>query len=289
MQSNLFTNVLLPLALGIVMLGMGMSLVPEDFRRITRDPKAVAVGTACQIMLLPLLGALITTVVPMRPDLAVGLMVLAICPGGPSSNLVTYLARGDVALSVTLTALSSLITVFTIPLLTNLALQHFLGESTAIALPIGRTMLQIVLITLVPTAIGMAIRTYVPQTAKRLERQVSKLAAGLLALIIMLLLAKEGGKLPGFLLQVGVAALLLNLLALLAGFVTAKAFRLPLAQQLCIAIEVGLQNGTLAIAITAGLLNNAQMAIPAAVYSLMMYLTGFGAILVGRRVTQRPA
>jgi hypothetical protein len=107
MQSNLFTNVLLPLALGIVMLGMGMSLVPEDFRRITRDPKAVAVGTACQIILLPLLGALITTVVPMRPELAVGLMVLAICPGGPSSNLVTYLARGDVALSVTLTALSS--------------------------------------------------------------------------------------------------------------------------------------------------------------------------------------
>lgn len=289
MQSNLFTNVLLPLALGIVMLGMGMSLVPEDFRRITRDPKAVAVGTACQIILLPLLGALITTVVPMRPELAVGLMVLAICPGGPSSNLVTYLARGDVALSVTLTALSSLITVFTIPLLTNLALQHFLGESTAIALPIGRTMLQIVLITLVPTAIGMAIRTYVPQTAKRLERQVSKLAAGLLALIIMLLLAKEGGKLPGFLFQVGAAALLLNLLALLAGFATAKAFRLPLAQQLCIAIEVGLQNGTLAIAITSGLLNNAQMAIPAAVYSLMMYLTGFGAILVGRSVTQRTA
>jgi BASS family bile acid:Na+ symporter len=289
MQSNLFTNVLLPLALGIVMLGMGMSLVPEDFQRITRDPKAVAVGTACQIILLPLLGALITTVVPMRPELAVGLMVLAICPGGPSSNLVTYLARGDVALSVTLTALSSLITVFTIPLLTNLALQHFLGESTAIALPIGRTMLQIVLITLVPTAIGMAIRTYVPQTAKRLERQVSKLAAGLLALIIMLLLAKEGGKLPGFLFQVGAAALLLNLLALLAGFATAKAFRLPLAQQLCIAIEVGLQNGTLAIAITAGLLNNAQMAIPAAVYSLMMYLTGFGAILVGRSVTQRTA
>jgi BASS family bile acid:Na+ symporter len=247
------------------------------------------VGTACQIILLPLLGALITTVVPMRPELAVGLMVLAICPGGPSSNLVTYLARGDVALSVTLTALSSLITVFTIPLLTNLALQHFLGESTAIALPIGRTMLQIVLITLVPTAIGMAIRTYVPQTAKRLERQVSKLAAGLLALIIMLLLAKEGGKLPGFLFQVGAAALLLNLLALLAGFATAKAFRLPLAQQLCIAIEVGLQNGTLAIAITAGLLNNAQMAIPAAVYSLMMYLTGFGAILVGRSVTQRTA
>ena len=289
MQSNLFTTILLPVALGIVMLGMGLSLVPEDFRRIARDPKAVAVGTACQIVLLPLLAALITTVVPMQPELAVGLMVLAICPGGPSSNLITYLARGDVALSVTLTAVSSLITVVTIPVVTNLALQHFLGKSAAITLPIGQTMLQIVLITLVPTAIGMAIRAAVPQTARRMEQKVSTLAAGLLALVIVLLLAKEGSKLPGFLLQVGVGALLLNLLALLTGFLAGKAFRLPLAQQLCIAIEVGLQNGTLAIAITAGLLNNADMAIPAAVYSLWMYFSGFGAILVGRNMTTRAA
>jgi len=104
MQSSVFTTVLLPLALAIVMLGMGLSLVPEDFRRITRYPKAVAVGTVCQIVLLPLIGALIALIVPMQPELAVGLIVLAVCPGGPSSNLVTYLAKGDVALSVTLTA-----------------------------------------------------------------------------------------------------------------------------------------------------------------------------------------
>ena len=106
MQSNLFTAVLLPLALAIVMLGMGLSLVPEDFKRITRYPKAVAVGTLSQVLLLPLIGALITLVVPMQPAIAVGLIVLAVCPGGPSSNLVTYLAKGDVALSVTLTGTS---------------------------------------------------------------------------------------------------------------------------------------------------------------------------------------
>jgi BASS family bile acid:Na+ symporter len=145
MQSNLFTAVLLPLALAIVMLGMGLSLVPEDFKRITRYPRAVSVGTVCQVLLLPLIGALITLVVPMQPAIAVGLIVLAVCPGGPSSNLVTYLAKGDVALSVTLTAVSSIITVFTIPLFTSLALQHFLGKSAAIALPIGSTMLQIFL------------------------------------------------------------------------------------------------------------------------------------------------
>jgi BASS family bile acid:Na+ symporter len=283
MQSSVFTTVLLPLALAIMMLGMGLSLVPEDFRRITRYPKAVAVGVVCQIVLLPLIGALIALVVPMQPELAVGLIVLAVCPGGPSSNLVTYLAKGDVALSVTLTAVSSIITVFTIPLFTNLALQHFLGERAAIALPIGSTMLQIFLITLLPTAIGMAIRHQSPGSARRLEKPMSRLAVGLLALIIVLLLVREGSKLPGFLVQVGIGVVLLNLLATLAGFLAGKLFQLPLAQQICIAIEVGIQNGTLAIAITAGLLNNPDMAVPAAIYSLLMYVTGFGAILYGRQ------
>ncbi|MBD1858464.1 MULTISPECIES: bile acid:sodium symporter family protein [Leptolyngbya] len=287
MQSNIFTSVLLPLALAIVMLGMGLSLVPEDFKRITRDPKAVAVGTICQLLLLPLIGVLITLVVPMQPEIAVGLIVLAVCPGGPSSNLITYLAKGDVALSVTLTALSSIATVFTIPIFTNLALQYFLGQSAAIALPIGQTMLQIFLITLLPTAIGMAIRHQFPDTARRLEKQMSRLAIGLLALIIVLLLVREGSKLPGFLVQVGIGVVLLNLLATLAGFLVGKLFRLPLAQQICIAIEVGIQNGTLAIAITAGLLNNPDMAVPAAVYSLLMYITGFGSILYGRQASSR--
>jgi len=283
MQSNLFTSFLLPLALALVMLGMGLSLVPEDFKRITREPKAVVVGTVCQVLLLPLIGTLITLAVPMQPEIAVGLLVLAVCPGGPSSNLITYLAKGDVALSVTLTAVSSIVTVFTIPLFTNLALQHFLGESAAIALPIGTTTLQIFLITLLPTAIGMTIRYQFPGTARRLEKQMSRLAAGLLALVIVLLLVKEGSKLPGFLVQVGVGVFLLNLVATLAGFLAGKVFRLPLAQQICIAIEVGIQNGTLAIAITAGLLNNPDMAVPAAIYSLLMYITGFGAILYGRQ------
>lgn len=283
MQSSFFTSVLLPLALAVVMLDMGLGLIPEDFRRITRYPKAVAVGSLCQVLLLPLIGTLIAMVVPMQPAIAVGLIVVALCPGGASSNLMTYLARGDVALSVTLTAVSSIVTVFTIPLFTNLALQHFLGESTAIVLPVGSTILQIFLITLLPVAIGMTIRYLFPNTARRLEKQMSRLAIGLLALIITLLAIKEGNKLPGFLMQAGMSVVLLNLLAMLAGWLAARLFRLPLAQQICIAIEVGIQNGTLAIAITAGLLNNADMAVPAAVYSLLMYATGLGAIALSRQ------
>lgn len=284
MQSNFLTEILLPLALSVVMLGMGLSLVPKDFQRITRDPVAVAVGTVCQVVLLPLIGLLITIFVPMQSEIAIGLIVLAVCPGGPSSNLITYLAMGDVALSVTLTAFSSLITVFTIPIFTNLALQHFLGQNAAITLPIGRTMLQIFLITLLPTAIGMLIRHQFPNTARRIEKQMSRFAAALLALIIMLLLIREGSKLPGFIGQVGIGVLLLNLFATLTGFFVGKLFRLPLNQRICIAIEVGIQNGTLAIAITAGFLNNLDMAVPAAIYSLLMCITGFGMIAYGRRM-----
>lgn len=287
MQSNLFISVLLPLALAILMLGMGLSLVPADFKRITRYPKAVAVGTVCQVLLLPLIGTLIALIVPMQPRIAVGLIVLAACSGGASSNLMTYLAKGDVALSVTLTAVSSIVTVLTIPLFTNLAFQHFLEKSAAITLPIGTIMLQIFLITLLPTAIGMAIRQQFPDTARRLEKQMSRLSVGLLTLIIVLLLIREGNKLPGFLVQVGLGIVLLNLLGMLTGFLAARLFRLPLAQQICIVIEVGVQNGTLAIAITAGLLKTPDMAVPAAVYSLLMYITGFGAILYGRQAIAR--
>jgi bile acid:Na+ symporter, BASS family len=284
MQSNIFTAVLLPLALALVMLGMGLSLIPEDFRRIFRYPKAVAVGTICQVILLPTIAFMITQVVPMQPTIAVGLIVLALCCGGPSSNLITYLAKGDVALSVSLTAVGSIITVFTIPIFTNLALKHFLGQNAAIEMPIGQTMVQIFLITLLPIAIGMTIRQRFTNIANRLEKVVSRVAAGLLALIIILLIVREGSKLPEFILQVGVGVLLLNVLSMLSGFLIGKLLQLSPSQQVCIAIEVGISNGTLALAITAGLLNNPMMAIPAAVYSLLMYITGFGTILYGRKV-----
>lgn len=284
MQSNLFTAVLLPLALSLVMLGMGLSLIPEDFWRIVRYPKAVAVGTICQILLLPIIALLITQIVPMQPTIAVGLIVLALCCGGPSSNLITYLAKGDVALSVSLTAVGSIITVFTIPIFSNLAIKHFLGQDAAINMPIAQTMVQIFLITLLPIAIGMTTRQRFPHIASRLEKMMSLIAAGLLALIILLLVVREGSKLPEFILQVGLGVLLLNVISMLAGFLISKLLQLPPSQQICIAVEVGISNGTLALAITAGLLNNPTMAVPAAVYSLLMYITGFGTILYGRKI-----
>ncbi|EKQ71040.1 putative Na+-dependent transporter [Leptolyngbyaceae cyanobacterium JSC-12] len=284
MQANLFTAVLLPTALAIIMLGMGLTLIPDDFQRIRRYPKAVVVGLVNQLILLPLIGFLITFVVPMEPAIAVGLMILAICPGGPSSNLITYFAKGDVALSITLTAFSSTITVFTIPLLTQVFLQYFMGQTSAVTLPVGQMMGQVFLITLFPVSIGMVIRYRFPGVAAKLERVISRLAIAFLVLILLAILIIEWKRLPGFFVQVGVSAFLLNVLATLVGFYSSKLAKLPIPQQICIAIEVGVQNGTLAIAITAGLLNNPDMAVPAAIYSVFMNLMAFAAIAYGRRL-----
>jgi BASS family bile acid:Na+ symporter len=284
MESNLLTSVLLPVALASIMLGMGLGLLPDDFRRMVSQPKAITVGLVSQMVVLPLIGVLIVGVLPMPPAIAVGLMVVALCPGGPVSNLITYLAKGDVALSVSLTALSSLLTVVTIPVLVNLALRWLMGSEAEIRLPIGSTMLQILLITLVPTAAGMALRQRWPATAQRLERQVSRLAAGLLVLIILVLLVREGDQLPEFLWKAGLGVVLLNGLGTLAGFLAGRWGGLPRPQQITVAVEVGIQNCTVAIAITAGLLRNPEMAVPAALYGLWMNVAGLAVVRLGRRI-----
>nr|WP_228039472.1 bile acid:sodium symporter family protein [Dolichospermum sp. LEGE 00240] len=284
MEASLLTKVMLPIALAIIMLGMGLSLAPEDFQRVRKYPKAVSIGLISQLIFLPIIGFVITKVVPMQPTMAMGLMIVALCPGGASSNIFTFLAQGDVALSVTLTAFSSVITVFTIPLLGNLAYQHYIGETAAITLPIGATIGQIFLMTLLPIGLGMGMGQLFPEIARRLEKLTNRLAVGLLALIILMLIIREWNSIPEFILQVGVAVVLLNVISILAGFYISKVFKLNPPQQICIAIEVGIQNGTLAIAITAGLLNNPDMAVPAAVYSLFMYVTGFIAISYGKKL-----
>ncbi|BAZ88627.1 sodium symporter [Raphidiopsis curvata NIES-932] len=285
MESNIFTSLILPIALGTMMLGMGLSLVPEDFQRVGKYLKAVGIGLISQLLVLPLIGLAIAKLVPMQPAIATGLMILALCPGGVSSNLVTFLAMGDVALSVTLTALSSLITVFTIPIFANLASQHFFGQGAVVELPIWTTIGQIFAITFLPIIIGMSIRQFVPKLSTKIEKITSISATVLLAVIILLLIIKEWSRLPNFIFQVGIGVLLLNTLSMAAGFYLSKLFNLNYKQQICISIEVGMQNGTLAIAITAGLLNNPDMAIPGAIYSLLMYLTGCMAIVYGRNLS----
>lgn len=176
MESSFLTAVFLPLALFAVMLGMGLGLTLKDFSRVLVYPKGIVVGLLAQLVMLPILGFIVASLFPLSPELAVGVMILVACPGGPTSNLVTYLARGNVALSISLTAISSLLTVFTIPLVVNLATRAFMGEATDLQLPFLATVLQIAVITIIPVAVGMALHYYLPLFAARVERGVKWLS-----------------------------------------------------------------------------------------------------------------
>ena len=273
MESNFLSAILLPLALFIIMLGMGLGLTLKDFQRIFVEPKGVIFGLMAQLIMLPLVGFLLASIFPLTPELAVGVMILSACPGGPTSNLVTYLARGNVALSITLTAISSLITVFTIPLVVNLSMQTFMGEGSGLQLPFLKTVLQIATIVLIPVGIGMVLHHYAPRFARTVEKRVKWLALFFLGLIIVGLLLKERANVLDFFLQVGWVNFTLVVLTMALGYGIATLIKLDERSATAITVEVGIQNGTLAIAIASSptFLGISTMAIPAAIYSLLMF------------------
>ncbi len=268
------STIILAASLCIIMLGMGLSLRLSDFRRIIFYPKAIFVGLTNQLILLPLIGFAIVSLLNLPPEISIGIMILAACPGGPTSNLISHLAKGDLALSVSLTALSSLITILTIPFLVNFALSHFLAQDQIIELNIPETILQIFVIVVIPVSLGMFIRKTKPNFAMRMAKPVRIGSGIVLALIIIGLVLKEKDSFLGYFQKAGVAALLLNVITMLVGYFSAKAFKLNRAESTAISIESGIQNGTLAITIAVVLLNNAEFAIAPAVYSLLMFFTG---------------
>jgi BASS family bile acid:Na+ symporter len=273
MESNVLTAIFLPLALFTIMLGMGLGLTPDDFKRILVDPKGVILGLIAQLIMLPVVGFILSGLFPLSPELAVGVIILAACPGGPTSNLMTYLAKGNVALSITLTAVSSLITVFTIPLIVNGAMQLFLGEATPLRLPFLQTVLQIAVITLIPVSMGMVLHDRLPKLAATMEKWAKWLSLFFLGLLIVRLLVKERENVGSFFLQVGWVTMTLMVVTMTMGYAIATVAKLDTRSTAAITIEVGLQNGTLAIAIASAptFLNTPTMAIPAAIYSLLMF------------------
>jgi BASS family bile acid:Na+ symporter len=282
MESSLITEVFLPLALAIIMLGMGLSLTMGDFKRIFQAPKSILIGLFAQIVVLPLIGFLFMHFWQLRPEYAVGIILLAACPGGPTSNLFAYLGRCDTALSISLTAISSIITIFTIPFIVNYALELHMGDGQYVALPVLRTILQIMVITIIPVAIGMFLKSKKESLAKKAERPV-KIASTVVIIVIILgaILKDKENVIPAFQ-ETGLPALTLNAITLLLGFGIARILGLSFRQSATISIEGGIQNGTLAIAIAASatLLNNPMIAIPPAVYSILMFVTGGIAIAI---------
>jgi len=271
------STIILAVALIIIMLGMGLSLVIDDFKNIFKNPKVN------QLVFLPLIGFGIASVYPMEPDIAVGLMILAACPGGPTSNLISFMAKADLALSVTLTAFSSLITILTIPMMVNFALEHFSDAGQVIQLDVVQTIGQIAVIVVIPILIGMFIRMKKPEFAERMGKPVRTASGIILAVIIIGIIAKERANMLDYFAQAGIVTLLLNVLTMGVGYVTAKIFALNTKQRFSIAIESGIQNGTLAITIAVVLLGNTAYSIAPAIYSILMFLTGFAVVWLSSR------
>ncbi|MDA3954669.1 MAG: bile acid:sodium symporter family protein [Bacteroidales bacterium] len=277
------STIILALSLIIIMLGMGLSLVIADFKRIIVYPKAIFVGLTNQLIILPLIGFAIAIAFPLKPEIAIGIMILAACPGGPTSNLITHLAKGDLALSVSLTAVSSLITIITIPFIINFALIHFLNEGHIIKLDIVKTIIQIFVIVVIPVGIGMLIRRYKEKFAKKMEKPVRKASGIVLALVIIGIIIKEKENLIPYIKQAGLVVLILNVATMLVGYYSAKLFKIIDKRAISISIESGIQNGTLAIMIAVVLLGNSEYAITPAIYSLLMFFTGGIAIYFGTK------
>jgi len=264
----------LPAALGIIMLGLGLSLSLGDFARVAKFPKPVLIGLACQLLLLPLACFFLAKAFGLAPALAVGLMLLAASPGGTTANLYSHLAHGDVALNITLTAVNSVIAILTMPLIVNLSLAYFMSADQAIPLQFAKVV-QVFAIVLGPVAIGMWLRSRFPGFAERMQKPVKIISALFLLLIILLAVAKDWRTFVDYAPAVGGAALAFNLLSMAVGYCVPRLLKLNLRQAIAIAMEIGIHNGTLAIALalSPALLNNPTMAIPAAIYSLIMFIT----------------
>jgi len=288
----LFSDIFLPVTLAIITLGMGLSLTERDFRNIFVHPRAVITGLCCQMILLPLIAFGIASLFNMSPLFRVGLMIIAACPGGATSNLITYLLRGNVALSISMTALNSMITLITIPLIVTLSLDYFLNEETEIHLKVGRTILNVFLITIVPAYVGTRIRKWKPQFADGLERPLRFILPSLLFLIYAGVIFLEGegeSATRSDFMGIFPIALLLNMVAMAAGFLVARTLRLKVMNQFTITIEVGLQNSALAIFVAATLLKNHNMALVPVVYgSFTFFSTLFFGWVVKKIAWQSP-
>ena len=279
-------SIVLAIAIMIIMMGMGLTLTLADFRRVAQNPKPVLVGLTNQIVLLPLIGLGLVYLFQPPTFIAVGMILLAACPGGTSSNLVTLLARGDLALSVSMTAINSLITIFTIPFWVGYAYSSYLAEAAQMASPTADIFKTLIVVLAIPLSIGMLIKNRAPQFAQRMERPVRIASSVFLATVILGLLAREFELFQQYVGATLGIVVALNVLTMSLGYWGAKLFGLNAKQGLTIAIESGIQNGTLTISLAVITLGQPDFAIVAAIYSLVMYALSSVPIYFGIRAAK---
>jgi BASS family bile acid:Na+ symporter len=271
-DTALISSVLLPASLGIIMLGLGMTLHPSDFARILRQPKPVLIGLGVQMLLLTAICFGLCLLLNLPPELAVGMMLLAAAPGGASANIYSHLAGGDVALNITLTAVNSLLCLLSLPLIVGFSLAYFMAADQAVPPPFGK-IIEVGLIILVPVALGMGIRRTWPQWSDRVEKPLRLFSVLLLALLVVLTMVQQWRLLAEYAAIIGLACVLFNVLSLLIGYAVPLVLKLPRRQAIAIAMEIGIHNGTLALFIAFTVLENSVMAVPAAFYSISMFIT----------------
>ncbi|KQW49340.1 bile acid:sodium symporter [Nocardioides sp. Root1257] len=268
-MDSALTTVALPLALGIIMFGLGLSLTPADFRRVASAPKAVAVALTCQLIILPVVCFGLVKLLDLPPLLAVGMMLLAASPGGTSANLFSHLFRGDVALNVSLTAINSIISIISLPLITNLAISHYdLGDTVSLQFT---KVVEVFAIVLVPVTIGMLVRARAAGFATRMDKPVRIGSAVILAVLVLGVLIDQREDAAGYLADVGLAAALFCAISLVTGYVVPRAAGVREAQAVASSMEIGVHNATLAIYVAVEVLDSTQISIPAAVYSIFMF------------------
>lgn len=272
MQQSDLTSLFLPIALGIIMLGLGLSLTIDDFKRLTKYPKAMSIALFCQMILLPTLCFALVIAFDLNPVLAVGLMLLAASPGGATANLYSHLSNGDVALNITLTAVNSVLSLFTLPLLVNLSLDYFLDSGQYVPMQFGKVV-EVFAIVLVPVTIGMLVKSKAPSFAQRMDKPVKILSAIVLLIIIVSVTIREKQVLIDYAGALGLPVLLFNVLSMGIGYYVPQFFKVEKKQAIAIGMEIGIHNGTLAIYIALNVLNNSSMSVPPAIYSLLMFFT----------------
>ena len=270
---GIITDVVLPLSLAFIMFSLGLALKSSDFTRVIKQPKDFLIGAFSQIIILPLVALIIVILWPLSPELAVGVMLIAAAPGGATSNIITSFAKGDVALSVSLTAIISLLCVITIPIIVLFSLNILMDTSTAKSISIGDIAIKMFLIVTVPVIIGMLFRKFLSSISISFEPLAKKISAVLFVLVLLGAIVAEKDNVVSYFAQAGLVTLILNLLMMLIAFYIGKLFASGISQQKTITVECGLQNGTLAIVVATTLFEGGLYLIPAATYSLIMFFT----------------
>lgn len=289
MEQSALIEIGLPVAVVIIMAGIGMTLAPSDFQRVATRPKALVWGIVAALLLLPLASVLLAMFMRLPPEIAVGLVIIAACPIGTTSSLFSYLARGDLALSIALSAVGSLVAIATLPLFANFAIERFSDGNARVYLPVLRTIGMMVAIVLLPVIAGMCIRHKAPAFAARAEKMVGAFGVLVLVALIVGIGISVFDKWVEILVSAGPAVIALVLCGIALGFLGSRLLGLSPAEAMTVTLSIGIRNAAIGMLLAITMMNSPEIAVPPALFGLLMYAAGFGLVAYGRKtIKHRP-